>query len=155
MLSTSMARGRPNVNIISTSLLTSYSQENKDAAMGSRKAFNRLNGRKEGDSTVKIIVDCRSCPEPLYFEVEAQLPVHRFVEKVLATLGTGEKAEQVRVMQAYYEPVLELVRDGSAIALNSRATLQQAGIRDQALCRISAKPRKERMMCCSRPTDYS
>lgn len=123
--------------------------------MDSKKAHNRPTGSDESNGTIQIAVDCHSCPEPLYFEVEAQLPVHRFVEKVLAALGTGENAEQIRRMQTYYEPVLELVSDGSAIALDSRATLQQAGIRDQALCRISAKPRKERMMCCSRPTDYS
>ncbi|HEY9148157.1 MAG TPA: hypothetical protein VIQ22_04020 [Gammaproteobacteria bacterium] len=123
--------------------------------MDSKTAHNRPTGSNESNDTIQIAVDCHSCPERLYFEVEVKLPVQHFIEKVLAALSTGENAEQVSTMQTYYEPVLELISDNGAIALDSRATLHQAGVRDQALCRISAKPRKERMMCCSKPTDYS
>lgn len=100
-------------------------------------------------TTIRVAIDCHNSPDRLHFDVDPHLPVHALVEQVLDRLAEGENAEHVKTMRRYYSPVLEMVQQDSAIPLNSSDTIEQAGITDQSLCRIAAKPRKDRIMFCS------
>lgn len=102
-------------------------------------------------TTLRVTVDCHNSPGRLHFEVDPHLPVHDLVEQVLERLAEGGNAEQVNTMRRYYSPVLELLQEDGAVPLSSSDTVRQAGITDRSLCRIAAKPRKDRIMFCCKP----
>ncbi|MFO7592601.1 MAG: hypothetical protein R6X15_00960 [Pseudomonadota bacterium] len=119
--------------------------------MGRKKRAERGADNSGAAGTIRVTVDCHNSPNRLHFDVDPHLPVHALVKQVLDLLAEGENAEHVNMMRRYYSPVLELVREDSAIPLSSSDTIRQAGIADQSLCRIAAEPRKDRFMFCSKP----
>lgn len=119
--------------------------------MGPKKRTGTKVDSHRAVTTIRVMVDCHNSPDRLYFDVEPQLPVNALVEQVLERLAVGENADHVNTMRQYYSPVLELLQDGNATPLSNNDTIQQSGITDQSLCRIAAKPRKERIMFCRKP----
>lgn len=97
---------------------------------------------------IRVIVESRSVPGKHLFEVSPGLAVGAFLNRVLERLAQGDSAERVQAMLECYEPVLELVTGETAKPLNSSMTLEHAGVADQAVCRIAARPRKEKIMFC-------
>ena len=84
-----------------------------------------------------------------HFCVPQQMTVDAFLELALERLSQGEGAERVQALRRYYEPVLELHCREDNRELPGENPLLEAGLSDQAVCRIAARPRKERIMFCS------
>lgn len=101
------------------------------------------------DGEITVTIDCRTHPGRFHFEVSPQLEIREFLHRVLTRLSEGENGDEVKNMQNYYEPVLELCAGQATLPLDSQLTLGEAGVEDKAVCRISAKPRKERIMFCN------
>ncbi len=88
------------------------------------------------------------------FCLPARMVVRDFIELALKRLARGKGAERVQELKNNYEPVLELPTPEGGRELPSDISLFEAGVFDHAICRIVARPRKERIMFC-RYTDYS
>ena len=82
------------------------------------------------------------------------MTVSDFLELALERLGQGKGAERVHKLKDNYEPVLELPSPDGGRELPADKSLLEAGVFDHAICRIVARPRKERIMFC-RYSDYS
>jgi hypothetical protein len=101
-------------------------------------------------ATIRINLECHTDPGIHHFDVSPDLEINAFIQRVMQRLAEGDNGERVRAMLAYYEPILELMESGTASrVLDSSKTLQQACVHDNATCRISANPRKEKIMFCS------
>lgn len=83
-----------------------------------------------------------------HFCVPADMQVADFLELALERLARGKGAERVRALKENYEPVLELPSPEGERELANDISLAEAGVTDQAICRIAARPRKERIMFC-------
>lgn len=101
------------------------------------------------DVVIRVTIECNTAPGIFHFEVHPSQLIREFLHHVLETLAQGENRARVTSMQSYYEPVLELCEGSTSLPLDSSMTLEQAGIEDKSICRIAAKPRKERIMFCS------
>ncbi len=77
------------------------------------------------------------------------MTVAAFLELALEHLSQGEGAERVQTLRLYYDPVLELHCNNDGQELPGDKTLIEAGLSNHAVCRIAARPRKERIMFCS------
>lgn len=108
-----------------------------------------ISGESPSNETITVTIECHTEPGFFHFTVSPKLGIVPFLTQVLDTLAHGDNAERVRNMQNYYEPVLELCAGSATIPLDSTMTLQQAGVEHHSICRISAKPRKERIMFCN------
>lgn len=100
------------------------------------------------EGNIQIIIESQAEPGEQIFEASPQLAVGAFLNRVMERLTQGENAARVKAMLEYYDPVLELLKGESATPLNNSMTLHHAGVTDQAVCRIAAKPRKEKIMFC-------
>lgn len=113
-----------------------HGKENKSAA--------------ENDGTLlNVILYSRSDNAHHRFCVPAQMSVGEFLELALRHLGQGEGAARVEALRRYYEPELELQDREGDRELPREQSLSEAGVSDQAVCQIAARPRKERIMFCS------
>lgn len=101
------------------------------------------------DETITVTIECHTDPGTFHFDVSSQMSISQFLQQVLSTLAQGEHAKRVKNMQNYYEPVLELCAGKASLPLDSSMTLAQAGIENKSVCRIAAKPLKERIMFCN------
>lgn len=88
------------------------------------------------------------------FCVSARMTVGDFLELALDRLAQGNGAERVRDLRNNYEPVLELPSPDGGRELPADKTLAEAGVFNHAICRIVARPLKERIMFC-RYSNYS
>jgi hypothetical protein len=103
------------------------------------------------DEQVQLNLTLYSNSDDAYhqFRVPAQMTVAAFVELALERLSAGGGAERVRALKRYYQPVLELQERGGERELPSELSLADSGVSDAAVCRIAARPLKERLMFCS------
>lgn len=83
------------------------------------------------------------------FCVSATMTVADFLELAMAKLGEGDGAERVEALKRYYQPVLEIQTRRGDQEVASNVTLAEAGLSNEAVCRIAARPLKERLMFCS------
>lgn len=88
------------------------------------------------------------------FCVPAEMRVGEFLELALEQLAHGNNEEQVRTLRENYQPVLEIPSDEGGRELPDNITLAESGLNNHAICRIVARPRKERIMFC-RYANYS
>ncbi len=88
------------------------------------------------------------------FSVPARTTVSDFLELALERLGRGKGAERVQELRDNYEPVLELPSPDGGLELSPDKSLFEAGVFNHAVCRIVARPRKDRIMFC-RYSNYS
>jgi len=77
------------------------------------------------------------------------MTVADFLELAMAKLGEGDGAERVEALKRYYQPVLEIQTRRGDQEVASNVTLAEAGLSNEAVCRIAARPLKERLMFCS------
>lgn len=84
-----------------------------------------------------------------HFQVPAQMTVEAFLELALKKLSEGGAAERVAALKRYYLPVLELQEHDGERELPSHLSLVDAGVYNEAVCRIAARPLKDRIMFCS------
>ena len=105
--------------------------------------------KNTANETIRIIIECHTEPGMFQFDVQPQLSIDQFLGEVLDKLSQGSNAERVRNMRQYYEPILEHCTDNATIPLDGALTLDQAGLQDQSVCRIAARPLKERIMFCN------
>ena len=82
------------------------------------------------------------------FCVPARMRVGEFLEFALERLARGKGAERVRILRENYQPVLEIPSSEGGRELPDDVILAEAGVCDHAICRIVARPRKERIMFC-------
>lgn len=83
-----------------------------------------------------------------HFQVPAQMTVEAFLELALEKLSEGGAAKRVAALKRYYLPVLELQERDGEQELPSHLSLADAGVYNEAVCRIAARPLKERIMFC-------
>lgn len=120
---------------------------------GTSKYQQGKKGSAEGDrQQLNIIIYSSSDNTNHHFCVSPHMTVAAFLELALERLNQGEGAERVQLLRRYYEPVLELHSGGESRELPCDKGLLEAGVSDQAVCRIAARPRKERIMFCSSPS---
>jgi len=103
------------------------------------------------DSSQRVItlnLHCHGDGTERPFCVSAESPISEFLEQVLEELAQGEGAERVRLLRDNYQPVLELLADGSSIELPGSQTLAEANIPDNAQIQIAARPLKEKLLFC-------
>ena len=81
-------------------------------------------------------------------KVSADLPIAEFLKQLLESLAKGENGERVAQMRECYEPVLELVRNGSEVELKDELTLAEAGVIAGDTVQIAARPLKEKLLFC-------
>ena len=96
-----------------------------------------------------IIVYSRSDNAHHRFSVSARMSVGEFLDLALTHLARGEGGERVEALRRYYDPVLELQRRDGNRELAPEQSLLEAGLQDEVVCEIAARPRKERIMFCS------
>lgn len=101
----------------------------------------------EPSATLQLLLYSNSDDRYHPFHVSAQMKVGTFLELALARLAEGDGAQRVEALRNYYQPVLELQDEGRE--LPQQTTLAEAGIADGTVCRIAARPLKERIMFCS------
>jgi hypothetical protein len=77
-----------------------------------------------------------------------QLRIGAFLEQILNELAQGENGDRIRQLRECYEPVLELLIDGEGTELDNNRTLSEAGVGENAICQIAARPLKKKMMFC-------
>ena len=119
----------------------------------SRDRRGKKSAAQDTEQTLNISLYSNSDDRHHHFCVPAQITVTAFLELALERLSQGEGAERVQALMRYYEPVLELHCTEDNRELPGDKTLIEAGLCDHAVCRIAARPRKERIMFCN--TDYS
>ena len=83
------------------------------------------------------------------FSVPERMSVAGFLELALTRLSEEQGAARVEALRRCYDPVLELQSPEGNRELPPDLDLKEAGVGDQAVCRIAARPRKERIMFCS------
>lgn len=103
----------------------------------------------QSEELITVSIECQSEPGTIHFEVSPQLGIGEFLLHALDKLAEHGNAERVKNMQNYYEPVLELCEGNASLPLDSEMTLIQAGVGNNAICRIAARPLKERIMFCN------
>jgi hypothetical protein len=101
------------------------------------------------EESITVCIESQTEPGKIHFEVSPQLAIREFLLHVLDKLAECGNADRVKNMQNYYEPVLELCVGDTTLPLDSEMTLEQAGVENEAVCCISAKPLKERIMFCN------
>jgi len=101
------------------------------------------------EQLLSITLESQADEGQLSFAVSPQLAVGAFLKQILGKLAEEGHRERINTMLECYEPVLELCHDNGAVsALHSSMALAQAGVTDGAICRISGRPRKEKVMFC-------
>jgi hypothetical protein len=100
------------------------------------------------DVAINITVLCHADNSQQHFSTQAHLRIGEFLEQILEQLAQGEDAERLAQLCNNYEPVLEMVIDGEGIELENGDTLAEAGVGDNAICQIAARPLKEKLMFC-------
>jgi len=103
----------------------------------------------EAEASLHLILYSNSDNAYHPFHVPAQMTVAAFLELALARLSEGDGAKRVEALKRYYLPVLELQETEGERELPSHLSLAEAGVGDEAVCRIVARPLKERIMFCS------
>ncbi len=88
------------------------------------------------------------------FSVPAQMTVGDFIELALEQLAKGEGGTRIEALRANYQPVLELATPAGNRELPADKSLLEAGVHEQAVCRISGRLRKDRALFC-RYSNYS
>lgn len=84
-----------------------------------------------------------------HFYVSPKLTVAELTQVALNTLAQGPNRQRVLEMLECYEPVLELFdEEREENILAAEQSLQQAGLSNNAVFRIAAQPRKEKIMFC-------
>jgi len=101
------------------------------------------------DGLITVTIDCHSNPGEFHFAVPGEIMIRDFLALILEKLAEGENGTRVKNMQSYYEPILELCAGDTTLPLDSDLSLLDAGVKDKAVCKISAKPLKERIMFCN------
>jgi hypothetical protein len=104
-------------------------------------------GASERPDELQLILHSSSDNSHHRFQVPPDMQVSEFLELALDRLAEGEGAERVAALRRYYQPVLELEGEGQELPLH--LTLAEAGVNHEAVCRIAARPLKERIMFCS------
>jgi hypothetical protein len=97
---------------------------------------------------IRITIESHSERGTHAFAISPKMAVGAFLKLVLRKLSSEGHAERINAMLECYEPVLELYQGNGASPLNNGMTLQQSGVADQSVCRISGRPRKEQLMFC-------
>ena len=115
----------------------------------SRHGNNGKSAANNDGPLLNIILYSTSDNAHYHFCVPEQMSVDAFLEFALTRLSEEQGAERVEALRRYYEPVLEMQgRDGN-IELAGEKSLIEAGVSNQSVCQIAARPRKERIMFCS------
>jgi len=106
-------------------------------------------GASLGQSGLTLILYSNSDNTYHPFTVPAKMTVAAFLDLAMAKLSEGDGAERVEALKRYYQPVLEIQTPGGEHELPPNMTLADAGIENETVCRIAARPLKERLMFCS------
>lgn len=100
------------------------------------------------NTSITITLRLHSDNSQRRFTASPHLRIDRFLEQILEELAQGENSDRVRQLRECYEPVLELFIDGEASELENTQTLSEAGVGENAICQIAARPLKEKLMFC-------
>ena len=106
------------------------------------------NTEHEDQAHINITLLFHSDNSQRSFSVSTELRTGEFLEQVLRELAQGENAARLEQLRNNYEPVLELLVDETTVELESTQTLAEAGISNNAICQIAARPLKEKLMFC-------
>lgn len=115
---------------------------------------NAIKNIADNEPQLNLTLYSRSDYSHHSFCVPAQMTVGDFLELALERLAQGKGADRVQALMSDYAPVLEIPTPDGGRELPDDKTLAEAGVFDHAICRIIAKPRKERIMFC-RYSNYS
>lgn len=112
-------------------------------------SISRISTSSSGDNnTITITLLYHTDNSQLHFTVQPKLYIQDFLKQILNKLAQGENAARVEQLCNNYEPVLEVLINGEGIELKSDQTLAEAGIGNNAICQIAARPLKEKLMFC-------
>lgn len=107
-----------------------------------------INGTGKAKEQITVTLLCHSDNSQRELSVTPSTLVSQFLEQCLELLAQGEHAERMAEMRKCYQPVLELVENGSGTPLAADHTLAEAGISHQSICQIAAEPLKEELLFC-------
>lgn len=97
---------------------------------------------------IRITLLCHSDSTQHDFSLSSATPVRVFIEMVLERLAQTDHTGRMSRLRECYEPVLEVVEASHERELSSNQTLAEAGVTDNSICQIAARPLKEKLMFC-------
>ena len=112
-------------------------------------SISKISTASSGDNnTITITLLYHTDNSQLHFTAQPNFFVRDFLEQILNKFAQGENAARIEQLRNNYEPVLEVLINGESIELKGDQTLAEAGIGNNAVCQIAARPLKEKLMFC-------